>query len=242
MQRLVVILDQHAEPGADPREAALAPHPMFAAQHGRSVLFAHCVLNTVLAAGMGRMMADPDAPRLVDIVHFAQPMHIEPLRIEDGVVAGPFEIPAERFDAVVARGLASIAGLAEAASGFSTSAAELSWLIERVRARSGGACELTGIADRSVSIGVIQPVPLGGARHPSNMLALTEPLWPLFSDFALSLGPAGEIMADLSLVPPGIRRVLNPGGRLRWNGDAAERPREKFLAWHREQFWARLRA
>jgi hypothetical protein len=237
MQRLVVIIAQQKDAAGNPLEMALAPHKLFAAHHDQRVLIAHPVLNTVLAAGLGRMMADADAPCLIDIEPFAQPV-----RIEDAVADEPFEISAERFDALMTRGLATTAGLAEAAVGFTTSQAELTWLIERVRARSGGACELTGIADKSVSIGVIQPVPLGGARHPSNMLALTEPLWPLFSQFALSLGPAGEILVDLSLVPPDIRVVLNPNGRLRWNGDAAERPREKFLAWHRDQFWARLRA
>jgi len=213
----------------------LAPHAALDAYDKRRALLGTRTATRLVIVGVGRIRAS--IPLIEQVERFP-----EPIELDAGVEDDVFEIDEARFDALVTRGLASRIGLAEAASPFIASYDEAHGLNAAVLARCAGRCELTGIGDRTVSAGVIRPVPDGGAAHVSNMLALTEPLWPLFTDFAIAIAQDDRILADLSAVPPDIRAMFNADGRLRRPANGKLGPRDEFLAWHRAQFLRRIRA
>lgn len=87
---------------------------------------------------------------------------------------------------------------------------------------------------------MIRPLHLGGELHVSNFLFLDPEPGALFERFAWTVGPQFEIIVDTHAVSPDIADTVNRTGMLALNDSVDSWPDREALAWHREQFFARL--
>lgn len=89
---------------------------------------------------------------------------------------------------------------------------------------------------------IIRPLEMGGKLHVSNFLFLDPEPGVLFQRFAWTAGPQFEIIVDMHAMRPDIADTVNRTGLLALSDAIASWPDREALAWHREQFFARLGA
>jgi hypothetical protein len=113
---------------------------------------------------------------------------------------------------------------------------------KQVSANFGFRCALTGYfnSNEPLEATPIRPVPDGGRLHVGNFLLLGRPAAYAFSRFQLSVGPSLEIIIDSSLIKSDLLAALNPRGLLTDAPDPLRFVDMDSLAWHRQQFFARL--
>lgn len=116
-------------------------------------------------------------------------------------------------------------------------------IAQQVRLAARGICAFSGVEalPGEGSATPIQPVSLGGRVHVRNFIYLHDEPAAMFSRFAWTVGPELEIIADAHAVTAQMLSTVNPTGKLVISDDPADRPDERALAWHREQFMQRLR-
>lgn len=89
---------------------------------------------------------------------------------------------------------------------------------------------------------IIRPPDRGGKLHVSNFLFLDPEPGMLFERFAWTVGPQFEIIINMHAMRPDIADTVNRTGLLALNDAVATWPDREALAWHRQQFFARLGA
>jgi hypothetical protein len=116
-------------------------------------------------------------------------------------------------------------------------------IAQQVRLLARGLCAYSGVP---VSAGEgsatpIQPTSLGGRVHVRNFIYLHDEPARLFNNFAWTIGPDMEIIADAYAMTTKLLSTINASGKLLHGDNPADWPDERALAWHREQFLQRLR-
>ena len=81
------------------------------------------------------------------------------------------------------------------------------------------------------------PLAAGGALHVRNFLCLTSVAANAFRRGHLAVGPAFQIIVDLSHIDPELLEALNPIGRLRLPEMPIGRPDPDALAFHRAKIF-----
>lgn len=102
-------------------------------------------------------------------------------------------------------------------------------------------CAFSGVKTTDGMAFIIRPLELGGKWHIENFLFLDPEPGNLFSAFAWTIGPRLEIIIDAFAMGADIAETVNRSGILALNRDTQFAPDQAALAWHREQFFARLR-
>lgn len=103
-------------------------------------------------------------------------------------------------------------------------------------------CSFSDVPTDSGVACIIRPPDSGGQLHVSNFLFLDPEPGVLFQRFAWTVGPQFEIIVDMHAMRPDIADTVNRTGLLALNDAVATWPDREALAWHREQFFARLGA
>ena len=116
-------------------------------------------------------------------------------------------------------------------------------IARQVRLDSENRCSFSGEA---VTLGEgmatpIVPLDNGGKVHARNFIFLHDEPAQLFNQFAWTIGPDLEIIADASVMGTGVLATVNARGRLLVGDDQRQWPDERALAWHRQRFFDRLR-
>jgi hypothetical protein len=102
-------------------------------------------------------------------------------------------------------------------------------------------CAFSGVRTADGMAFIIRPLELGGKWHIENFLFLDPEPGNLFSALAWTIGPQLEIIVDAFAMGADIAETVSRSGILALNRDAQFAPDQAALAWHREQFFARLR-
>ncbi len=131
----------------------------------------------------------------------------------------------------------------EEAGAFFTRTDILGQIAAQVRSNARNICSFSGV---EVAFGQglanpIRPLALGGQEHVRNFIYLHDEPARLFNNFAWTVGPDLEIIADAYAMTTSMLSTLNAAGKLLVSDHPRERPDERALAWHREQFMQRLR-
>ncbi|HEY8575808.1 MAG TPA: hypothetical protein VIL88_05655 [Devosia sp.] len=113
----------------------------------------------------------------------------------------------------------------------------------QVRQQQSGLCAFSGVkvTDGAGGTVVIRPMDQGGRLHVGNFLFLHDEPGELFSRYVWAVGPELEIIVDSFAVGPDVLSTIAPTGKLAVGNDTNHRPDEAMLAWHRQQFFDRLR-
>jgi hypothetical protein len=116
-------------------------------------------------------------------------------------------------------------------------------IARQVRIDSENRCSFSGEA---VTLGEgmatpIVPLDSGGKVHARNFIFLHDEPAQLFNQFAWTIGPDLEIIADASAMGTSVLATVNTSGRLVVGDDQGQWPDERALAWHRQKFLDRLR-
>lgn len=113
----------------------------------------------------------------------------------------------------------------------------------QVRQQQSGICAFSGVkvAEGEGGAVVIRPMDQGGRLHVGNLLFLHDEPGELFSRYAWTVGPELEIIVDSFAVGTDVLSTVAPTGKLAVGNDTNYRPDEAMLAWHRQQFFDRLR-
>ncbi len=112
---------------------------------------------------------------------------------------------------------------------------------ERLRQAQGQRCGFSDVVAEQGEAFFIRPPALGGRWHTSNFLFLDQQPGILFASFAWTVGPRLELIIDTYAAGAAMSRNANQLGMLAVTDAFAARPDRDALAWHREQFFARLR-
>lgn len=138
-------------------------------------------------------------------------------------------------------------GLDEAATGFvydnapAPSSETLTKLYAAVLGAYDNSCAMTGARGKpalgvmldGLDVVAIRPLADGGGLHVSNFLCLSDAAKTAFEAGHLAIGPALELLVDLSRIDPELLERLNPLGRLRQPEGVQAQPDPHALAWHR---------
>jgi hypothetical protein len=103
-------------------------------------------------------------------------------------------------------------------------------------------CSFSDVTTNNGVACVIRPLKHGGKLHISNFLYLDPEPGVLFERFAWTVGPRFEIIIDTYATSPNIADTVNHTGLLALHRAVSAWPDREALAWHREQFFARLGA
>lgn len=154
---------------------------------------------------------------------------------------GPFELVPEEDFPQPASGRPI--HLAQEAGAVFTYSDILGQIAAQVRTSAQSICSFSGVqtAFGEGLANPIQPQALGVREHVRNFIYLHDEPAQLFNRFAWTVGPDLEIIADAHAMTTQILATVNPTGKLLVSDDPFERPDERALAWHREQFLQRLR-
>jgi hypothetical protein len=155
--------------------------------------------------------------------------------------AGPFELVADEDYPQPASG--RLAYSAQEAGAFFTRSDLLGQIAAQVRLNARSVCSFSGVpvAFGEGMANPIRPLALGGQEHVRNFIYLHDEPAELFNRFAWTVGPNLEIVVDTYALTASVLPTVNPTGKLLVSEDPSERPDERALAWHREQFMQRLR-
>lgn len=118
-------------------------------------------------------------------------------------------------------------------------------LYASVLAGYGYTCAMTGrryappqeLLHEDLQLVPIRPLSSGGALHVSNFLCLETDAANAFRAGHLAIGPALQLLADLSVVDPELLERLNPIGRLSLPHADVAQPDPLALAYHREHIF-----
>ncbi len=102
-------------------------------------------------------------------------------------------------------------------------------------------CAFSGVRTAEGMAFIIRPLEQGGRWHIGNFLFCDAEAGEQFSALAWTIGPALEVIIDTYAIAPGMADTVNGPGRLAVPEDVATTLDRDALAWHREQFFARLR-
>jgi len=148
------------------------------------------------------------------------------------------ELNEERFSRIIADALGQ--GKFDentGASNFSVSAYQFA---DQLGRQQNMRCSFSDVKTYNGVASMIRPLHLGGELHVSNFLFLDPEPGALFERFAWTVGPQFEIIVDTHAVSPDIADTVNRTGMLALNDSVDAWPDREALAWHREQFFARL--
>lgn len=148
------------------------------------------------------------------------------------------DLTEERFNRIIADALGE-EGLDEktGASSFSVSAYQFA---EQLGRQQNMRCSFADEKTYNGVASVIRPLHLGGKLHVSNFLFLDPEPGALFERFAWTVGPQFEIIVDTHTTSPDVTDTVNRTGMLALSDSIDAWPDREALAWHREQFFARL--
>lgn len=225
---------------------ACGTHPTLslAARLGEQIIVASIPPSTqqgYVALGiLDRLSEDAEGKTLV---------HIASLRLfpetlsfieEPGADISIAELTENVFEQIIARSLGqNEIDDAPATDNFLTAIYQITNYLARQYERR---CSFSDVpADNGVAC-VIQPPDSGGQLHVSNFLFLDPEPGVLFQRFAWTVGPQFEIIVDMHAMGPDIADTVNRTGLLALNDAVATWPDREALAWHRQQFFARLGA
>lgn len=141
--------------------------------------------------------------------------------------------------------------LAEASTPFEPAPADqpspetLRGLYSHVLRTYGYRCAMTGrlygppkdFLHDKLGIVPIRPLTMGGALHVDNFLCLDGDAGAAFRSGHLAVGPAYQVIADLSRVDPELLEALHPLGRLLRPDPNLSQPDLKAFAFHREHIF-----
>jgi hypothetical protein len=197
---------------------------------GPSIIYAKATL-TKFASQEHNTVAVFTGPRILP----------EETKISEPFEAGVFKVLSDDHYSQPAFGKEELS--ANDAGAFFTRGGILSQIAAQVRLNAGGICGFSAVP---VSLGEglanpIRPLALGGREHVRNFIYLHDEPARLFNDFAWTVGPNLEIVADTYAVTSSVLSTANPSGKLMVSDDPTQWPDERALAWHREQFMQRLR-
>ena len=102
-------------------------------------------------------------------------------------------------------------------------------------------CSFSDVTTHKGQAVIIRPLDQGGAWQIGNFLFLDPEPGKLFSAFAWTIGPRLELIIDSYAVTPDISDTVNRSGMLAISDKAITTLDREALAWHRDQFFARLR-
>jgi len=102
-------------------------------------------------------------------------------------------------------------------------------------------CSFSDVTTHKGQAVIIRPLDQGGIWQIGNFLFLDPEPGKLFSSFAWTVGPRLEILIDAYAVTPDIADTVNRSGMLAITDKAITTLDRTALAWHREQFFSRLR-
>jgi hypothetical protein len=105
-----------------------------------------------------------------------------------------------------------------------------------------GRCSFSDVPTDNGVAAIIRPLKMGGQLHVSNFLFLDPEPGVMFERFAWTVGPQFEIITDMHAMRPDIADTVNRTGLLALSDTVATWPDREALAWHRQQFFARLGA
>ncbi len=83
----------------------------------------------------------------------------------------------------------------------------------------------------------IRPLTMGGALHVDNFLCLDSDAGAAFRSGHIAVGPASELIADLSRIDPELLESLHPLGRLLPPEPGLSQPDREALAFHRSRIF-----
>lgn len=150
------------------------------------------------------------------------------------------------FDLLRSQGLTVDRPQFEEAVQQSDSLANLRSLRRIVLARCGGRCELTGQSDagrrvrEDVHITTIKPLWAGGEANPGNCFAFSQRAEDAFAHFHFTVGGNGEVIVNHACMDAELIEAINPVGRMGFAQNSVHKPQQRFLAWHREQFFTSI--
>ncbi len=102
-------------------------------------------------------------------------------------------------------------------------------------------CSFSDVVTHKGQAVIIRPLDQGGTWQIGNFLFLDPEPGKLFSTFAWAIGPRLELIVDSYAVTPDISDTVNRSGMLAISDKAITLLDRTAIAWHREQFFARLR-
>lgn len=177
--------------------------------------------------------------QIVQIQHF--PSAIEAAFGDGGDLA--VEIADDAFDGIVSDAHILPPGLGEFTQGFLDAADVYAQINRQLAETERGICCFSGVRVQpgEGNATTIMPTQAGGQMHVSNFLFLHDEPAALFTQFAWTVGPEFEIIADSWRVGNEVLSTLSPSGKIVVGAQRGTRPDDAALAWHREQFFQRLR-
>jgi hypothetical protein len=104
-----------------------------------------------------------------------------------------------------------------------------------------GRCCFSDVRTYSGMAYPIRPLEWGGLYHTGNFIYLDPEPGALFASFSWTIGPRLELLIDAYAVTSDIADTVNRSGMLAISDKAITSLDRDALAWHREQFFARLR-
>lgn len=175
--------------------------------------------------------------RVADLRIFPEPLtFIEAPPGDDGMT----DLSDQLFDQVIARALGhDEIDDAPAEDDFAAAIYQFTNKLARQQRRR---CSFSDVSTSNGVACVIRPLQQGGKLRIGNFLFLDPEPGALFERFAWTVGPKYEIIVDTYAMSPGIADTVNYTGLLALYGAVATWPDREALAWHREQFFARLGA
>ncbi len=102
-------------------------------------------------------------------------------------------------------------------------------------------CSFSDVTTHKGQAVIIRPLDQGGIWQIGNFLFLDPEPGKLFSSFAWTIGPRLELVVDTYAMTSDIADTVNRSGMLAITDKAITKLDRDAIAWHREQFFARLR-
>jgi hypothetical protein len=148
---------------------------------------------------------------------------------------------AEIEDAVSARITTATMMAADEVSFAYDTAGPLDLFSEHLSRQQQRRCAFSDVTTHRGQAVIIRPLDQGGAWQIGNFQFLDREPGTLFSSFAWTIGPRLELLIDAYAVTSDIADTVNRSGMLAISDKAITSLDRDALAWHREQFFARLR-